>query len=95
MNDDVISRQAAIELIDRMKSYHQDADDIAEMIANMPPAQPERKTGRWVGHDGDWLKTMCKCSKCGAMIDINEKNRNFFCYHCGARMYGEEDEKIS
>jgi hypothetical protein len=37
---DLISRQAAIELIERMKSYHQDADDIAEMIANMPSAQP-------------------------------------------------------
>jgi hypothetical protein len=38
---DLVSRQAAIELIERMKSYHQDADDIAEMIANMPSAQPE------------------------------------------------------
>lgn len=36
---DVISRKAAVELIERMKPYHQDADDIAEMIANMPPAQ--------------------------------------------------------
>ena len=40
-NSDCISRQAAIELIERMKPYHQDADDIAEMIANMPSAQPE------------------------------------------------------
>lgn len=39
--DDLISRQAAIELIERMKPYHQDADDIAEMIANMPSTQPE------------------------------------------------------
>jgi len=38
---DVISRQAAIELIERMKPYHQNADDIAEMIANMPSAQPK------------------------------------------------------
>ena len=48
-------------------------------------AQPERKKGHWVGCDGE-LKTMCKCSECGAMIDINEKYRNFFCYHCGAKM---------
>ena len=39
--DDLISRQAAIELIERMKPYHQNADDIAEMIANMPSAQPK------------------------------------------------------
>ena len=38
--DDYISRQAAIDLIERMKPYHQDADDIAEMIDNMPSAQP-------------------------------------------------------
>ena len=37
---DLISRQAAVELIEQMKPYHQDADDIAEMIANMPSAQP-------------------------------------------------------
>ena len=41
MENDLISRQAAIELIERMKPYHQEADDIAEMIANMPSAQPE------------------------------------------------------
>ena len=41
---DLIDRQAAIELIERMKPYHQNADDIAEMIANMPSAQTERLT---------------------------------------------------
>lgn len=64
---------------------------IAEVI-NAPTIEPERKTGEWVGYDGDWLKTMCKCSECGAMIDINEKYRNFFCYHCGADMRGEKHE---
>lgn len=58
-------------------------------ILEQPTIEPQRKKGKWVGYDGDWLKTMCKCSECGAMIDINEKYRNFFCYHCGARM---EDE---
>lgn len=101
---DVISRQ---DTIDRINEYIEEYSEIdsdgnhsekwcamqeAKMtIENMPSAQPERK-GKWVGYDGDWLKTMCKCSKCGAMIDINEKYRNFFCYHCGARMDGEQDE---
>ena len=39
--DDLISRQETIELIERMKPYHQDVDDIVEMISNMPSAQPE------------------------------------------------------
>ena len=59
-----------------------------EQLEFIPAAQPEWKKGKWVGYDGDWLKTMCKCSECGAMIDVNEKYRNFFCYHCGARMDG-------
>ena len=36
--DDLISRQAAINAIENMKPYHQDADDVAEMIQNMPSA---------------------------------------------------------
>ena len=48
MKDDTISRVAAVELIERMKPYHQDADDIAEMIANMPSAQPGQ---RWIPCD--------------------------------------------
>ena len=47
MENDLISRQAAIELIERMKPYHQEADDIAEMIANMPSAQPESHYDEW------------------------------------------------
>lgn len=39
--DDLISRKSAIDLIEEMKPHHQDADDIAEMIANMPSAQPD------------------------------------------------------
>ena len=84
---DMISRQAVIEAMRKAK----DKSELHRMLAQLTSAQPERK-GKWVGYDGDWLKTMCKCSKCGAMIDINEKYRNFFCYHCGARMDGEQDE---
>ena len=43
-DSDTISRKAAIDAIKRMKPYHQDADDIAEMIANMPAAQPFHNT---------------------------------------------------
>ena len=59
------------------------------------PTIEKRKNGKWIVCDGDWFKTMCKCSECGAMIDFNEKDINVFCYHCGARMDGKEDKKIS
>ena len=38
---DTIERQAAIDLIERMKPYQLDGDDCIEIIANMPSAQPE------------------------------------------------------
>ena len=55
-----------------------DGVTLQSIINKMPTIEPER-TGEWIECDGDLLKTMCKCSECGAMIDINEKYRNFFC----------------
>ena len=74
MKDDAISRKAAIELIERMKPYHQDVDDIAEMIDNMPPAQSE------IIHCGDcryWKNNhLCEClSKYGTF----ETEIYFYC----------------
>ena len=88
---DLIDRQLAIDgriIIQRtngVEVYDDEAVPV-EYLKRLPSAQPEQKEAMWVRYDGDWLKTMCKCSKCGAMIDINEKYRNFFCYHCGAKM---------
>ena len=53
--DDLISRQAAIKLIERMKPYHQDANDIAEMIANLPAAQPEPLSDAYTKAVWTWL----------------------------------------
>lgn len=93
--EDTVYRKA----VQMLLAYFVPEERYAEAVdglRRLPSAQPERK-GKWVGvgYDGDWLKTMCKCSKCGAMIDINEKYRNFFCYHCGARMDGEQDERLN
>ena len=66
-------------------------DSVCDEYTVLPSARPERKKGKWVKCDDDWLKTMFKCSECGARIDINEKHRNFFCYHCGADMRGEQE----
>jgi len=90
-DEDTISRQDAIESVLKLTyadgAYgYADAKELVDSLEALPYAQPERKNGKWIGYDGDWLKTMCKCSECGAMIDINEKYRNFFCYHCGAKM---------
>lgn len=56
-------------------------------------AKAERKIGRWVRCDTDGFRNMCKCSECGARIDIQEEFRSFFCYHCGADMReGEQND---
>lgn len=86
--DDLISRASAIDIVRfECGEWEGLAKTIIKRFEQLPSTQSERK-GKWVGYDGDWLKTMCKCSECGAMIDVNEKYRNFFCYHCGARMDG-------
>jgi len=80
---DLISRQAVIELIERMKPFHQDADDILEMIDNMPSAQPEEviphrnykylsdywcECGWHLGKKGE----VKYCSECGRKVNCGE-----------------------
>lgn len=62
---------------------------VFEIIKQMPPAQPERKTGRWVSQKGGGY---C-CSECGRYA-LDEVDGNFihvafesnFCPYCGAKM---------
>jgi len=62
-------------------------------LIDRPSAQSERKKGEWIKDDSDWFETMFKCSECGALIRKEDKFRSFFCYHCGADMRGEQDER--
>ena len=67
------------------------------MIANMPSAQPERKTGKWIGTeyagyaDGNPVYYEWKCSACGCVIEDDEPTWNF-CPNCGADMRGEQND---
>lgn len=58
-------------------------------IVNAPTVDPV-KHGQWIDKygDGDW-----HCSCCGAIVENHEQDyRNwYFCYHCGARMNGDEN----
>ena len=78
MNDDLISRQAAIHLLEEMKELdyelwirtngysHLSEEQWDWLIDNfkelneVPSAQPEQKTGRWIDYCGD-----LHCSVCG------------------------------
>ena len=86
---------------DAVRGYPIDADALMEKVAEeygerardalyriiryMPPAQPERKTGKWITQEfGSWAE----CSECHELYDIPIAQSNF-CPNCGADMRGE------
>lgn len=85
--DDLISRQAAIEVaMEELESgtYF----DIPSKIKDLPSAQSERKQGEWIEHHEPytWMGyTYWTCSECGFGEDDN-KVRSNYCPNCGAQM---------
>lgn len=95
--DDLISRQAAIEAIEKNAYRHTYLDQIISIIERMPTAEPERKTGRWILHenqrqeDVDNGNYLYICSECGKS-DIHAKTQEVpFCWWCGSKMEVEHD----
>lgn len=94
MNDDLINRQAAIDALKAKKDksakgdigrfYNTIIQNTIDAIKDLPSAQPEQKTGRWIlnKHTDTVL-----CSQCGKCYG-DEYN---YCPNCGAKM--EEDEQ--
>lgn len=80
---DLIERQAAIDDIKAVYEWHDTVteDRILDHLHRLPPAQPERKKGRWIDDN---------CSECGQYVYHGDV-RNF-CPACGADMRGEQDE---
>lgn len=84
--DDLISRQAAIETIqrafDRETLLYSFVRKVAvDALKTMPSAQPEQKKGKWIDardHCGEFL-----CSNCH---ETNINNFYNYCPHCGAKM---------
>lgn len=96
--DDLIRRADAVALA----SGGCHPANLAEELAKLPSAQPERKTGKWIEkHHGysdeefvieEWQS--CRCSECGRydtrpyIYYFSEPN---YCSYCGADMRGGED----
>lgn len=91
-----------LRLCDTDKKFPQNevfiVDDVYEKIVEqLPPAQPEYKTGQWISSDSE---LEIKCNKCGK--DFSEYIYSIdyvflaeypkFCPNCGADMRGEENE---
>lgn len=95
--NDLVSRQAAIEafgLSEKTRKYggdHSGYDtrmlyEIQDVLENLPSAQPERKTGKWVEKLN--VYGVAYCSLCGYELHTNDTN---FCPNCGADMRGEQN----
>ena len=95
MTDDLISRQAAIDALDKGAwGVEWDKTLAKTMIESLPSAQP---TAEPVRH-GKWIKADSQqyfrkhypcftCSECGYRKDSQKKWN--YCPNCGARMDGE------
>lgn len=98
--DDLISRQAAIDLYKRDYEGRYaiiNAEQFEAMLTRVPSAQPERKTGRWEITDAYPHNVYCsECHKKFAQAhwevwEDGSLPRNY-CPNCGASMGGGKDE---
>ena len=87
MDNDTISRQAAISFIENVpyiKSHQNMGDLIKEWLEQIPTVQPEQKTGHWITDGVDY-----RCSACGFEIDDDYYlGEGIACPNCGAFMKG-------
>ncbi len=96
MNDDLISRQAAIDALrdaenHAFNSFYKGLIKAHKIIVDLPSAQPEiePKTGRWIPYRCD----MYECSVCQRIhtsMDVEGCDAEY-CPHCGAKMEGEAE----
>lgn len=93
-NDDLISRQAAIEaLVNKgqastryklSESWELNYQEIREVLNALPPAQLDRKKGEWIQNDNGTYS----CSLCHSWIPKEQYYYAQFCLYCGADMRG-------
>jgi len=103
--DDLISRQAVAKFLNDWLSclfencHKQSASDLKMIIKdfkNLPSAQPERKTGRWIPDNTDYYRTKFICSACGESEEVPTMGFGYapmwgYCPNCGADMRGEQE----
>ena len=94
MNDDLISRQAVLDILEKegrkWGNDYRDWVDAIEEIKNLPSVNPqEPKTGHW-----EWLtEDKYRCSNCNSETKVDEclnEPMYEFCPFCGCPMVGEE-----
>ena len=104
MTDDLISRQAVLDIVDSYSESQSNVEDVTQDIISdivvLPSVKQESKTGKWVfKNDDDRHCLIFTCSLCGeriTLLDDTLKNpqegRYNFCPNCGAKMESEDKE---
>lgn len=86
---DLIDRQAAIDAVNSL-TYPSSLVDVKHKLIDLPPAEPQRKKGRWIEkaekqtpHDTIWWS---ECSVCGHHALYRFAKHWNFCPNCSADM---------
>lgn len=102
MNDNLISRQAAIQWVKtECNPYGKPTLDfesgkrVMKHLEQMPPAQPKSRTGEWtLGFDNRYMEKYYFCSCCGCRKYGEHEPLDYFCSNCGADMRGKTIGKV-
>ena len=94
---DLISRQAAIDALDKRfddvpMELTTEILQLRRDLSKLPSAQSEPKTGKWIRHDevrNVYGGTYVECSECGEKYVVQYIEDEKFCRNCGADMRGE------
>ena len=86
--DDLISRQAAIDEVERWLLDRDDNRSVEKMLMDLPSAEP--KKGKWIlNRSGAYCCNKCM-EPCATYVMMKPRDR--FCKMCGARMEEEDTE---
>lgn len=93
---DLISRQAAIKAVESLPNCYNGYSDtydkscIIGLLEELPSAQPERKTGKWIFvRDEEAGNALYMCSECGKGDIHAPEVKVSYCWNCGAQMEEE------
>jgi len=82
--NDLISRQAAIDEVERWLLDRDDSRTVEKMLMDVPSAQSEKEIAKrvlWTGWKG-YRDTRYKCPNCKKPV----KNDDIYCHRCGQKL---------
>ncbi len=85
---DAVSRMSDLLMIELQGQRLPTWNEVYQAMNDMPSAEPEQKTGKWIVHDYALGRERYECAECAGRCDLGYD----FCPFCGADMTRGEDE---